>query len=294
MERRAAEFVWRTGGVLDQRRLEAVTGAGSAGAVRAAVLAHRTPEGGFAYGIEPDVKGPAAQPLSAMGAVEILAEAGALDESTGVAVCEWMARHAAPGGGVPDLLASIAAYPRPPWVAPTPQDQGGLLTTARTVGLLRGAGVAHPWLEAATAWCRGRIDALEATHPYEVFSVSAFLESEPDRMWADRSAERIGAIVRAGLVLLDPADTAAAVPPGYAPGEHHLACDFAPRPDSPGAAWFTGAEMRAALDARAAEQAEDGGWPIHYRRWHPGIEQQARPGFTVAALRTLRAWEGRA
>ncbi|GAA2326120.1 hypothetical protein GCM10009853_100700 [Glycomyces scopariae] len=259
------------------------------------MLAHRTGDGGFAYGIEPDVKGPEAQPLSAMGAVEVLAEAGALDAATGAGVCGWMARWTAADGGVPDLLASIAAYPHPPWVQAPPQDRGGLLTTARTAGLLRGAGVVHPWLEGAVAFCRDRIDALAASHPYEVFSIAAFLATEPDRAWAEAAAERVGAMVRAGLVLLDPSDPGGQEPPpGYAPGEHHLACDFAPAPGSVGAAWFTGAEMTAALDARAAEQEADGGWPIHYRRWHPGIEQQARPGYTVKAVRTLRAWDGHA
>ncbi len=292
---RAAQFVWRTGGLLDQRRMALFLGTGSAGAVRDAVLAHRTSDGGFAFAIEPDVKGPEPQPLSAMGAVEILDEAGRLDQETGAGVCEWLTRWTAPDGGVPDLLDSIAAVPHPPWVQAPPQDQGGLLTTARTVGILRRNGIEHPWIEGAAAFCRDRIDALEATHPYEVFSVAAFLGSEPDRAWAEGVAKRIGAIVRAGLVLLDPSNPGGLEPPaGYAPGEHHLACDFAPTPGSVGAGWFTAAEMGAALDFRAAEQGEDGGWPIHYRRWHPGIEQQARPGFTIAALRTLRAWEGRA
>jgi hypothetical protein len=49
--------------------------------------------------------------------------------------------------------------------------------------------------------------------------------------------------------------------------------------------------MRAALDHLVTEQREDGGWPIHYRLWNPAIEQQARPGRTLSALRTLRAWD---
>ncbi|RRR98350.1 hypothetical protein [Glycomyces terrestris] len=291
---RAAQFVWRTGGLVDQRRMALLTGAGTAAGVREAVLAHRTGDGGFAFAIEPDVKGPQAQPLSAMSALEILAEAGVLDQATGAGVCDWLARHTAADGGVPDLLASIAAYPHPPWVQAPPQDRGGLLTTARTAGVLRAAGVEHAWIEGAAAFARARIDALEATHPYEAFSIIAFLGSEPDRAWADRAAARVRDLVRDTCVVLDPArmDEAEA-PAGYAPGEHHVACDFAPGPESAAAAWFTAAELRASLEHLAGEQAGDGGWPIHYRRWHPGIEQQARPGFTVRAVRTLRAWEGR-
>lgn len=49
--------------------------------------------------------------------------------------------------------------------------------------------------------------------------------------------------------------------------------------------------MAASLDHLAADQRDDGGWPIHYRRWNPAIEQQARPGFTLEALQTLQAWD---
>ncbi|MEU5871304.1 hypothetical protein AB0A73_07025 [Glycomyces sp. NPDC047369] len=293
---RAAQFVWRTGSLVDQHRWAHLAGTGTAAAVRAAVLAHRTGDGGFAYALEPDVKGPEPQPLTAMTALAILEEAGVLDQETGGAVCDWLAAYSVPDGGVPDLLDTISAYPHPPWVQAPPQDRGGLLTTARAAGYLLRAGVAHPWLEGAAAFCRARIDQVEATHPYEAFSIVAFLGAAPDRDWAQQAAARIGEIVRTtGAVLLDPADPDGAEPPaGYAPGEHHLACDFAPDPGSIAAAWFTEAEMRAALDFRAAEQEPDGGWPIHYRRWHDGIELQARPGFTIDAVRTLTAWEGTA
>ncbi len=287
---RSVEFLLLTGSVLDQRRMAHFTGEGEAAGVVAALAAHRTADGGYAYALEPDVKGPAAQPLSVMAALEILDQVGEVGRDE--RLLGWLAARSAPDGGVPDLLASIEAYPRPPWVAAPAQDRGGLLTTARIAGLLHRHGVADAWLAGADRFCRAAIDALEATHPYEVFSVVAYLDHVPDRDWAAAAAARIGAIVReTGLVLLDPADRGQASPPGYAEDEHHLACDFAPNPRSLAAGWFTDAEIGAALDHRAGEQAADGGWPIHYRRWSPAIEQQARPGFTLAALRVLRAWD---
>lgn len=287
---RSVEFLWLTGSVLDQRRMAHFTGAGDAAGVVAAVEAHRTADGGFGFALEPDVKGPAAQPLSVMAALEVLDQVGRVGRDA--RLLGWLAARSCPDGGVPDLLGSIEAYPRPPWVAAPAQDRGGLLTTARIAGLLHRHGVEHAWLAGADRFCRAAIDALEATHPYEVFSVVAYLDHAPDRDWAAAAAARVGAIVReTGLVLLDPADRGQASPPGYAEDEHHLACDFAPDPRSVAAGWFTGAEMGAALDHRAGEQEADGGWPIHYRRWSPAIEQQARPGSTLAALRILRAWE---
>lgn len=293
MTDRAAEFIWLTGNALEQRRLALLLGGGDRDAVRTALAAYRTADGGYAFAIEPDVKGPDPHPISAMGALEILDETDTLDQEAAAPVCDWLLRHTTADGGVPDLLANIADYPRPPWVEPPPQDRGGLLTTARTAGLLLKHGIGHPWLDGATAFCRKAISGLEATHPYEVFSIVIFLDNAPDRAWAAAESKRIGALVRdTGLVLLDPANPERLTPPpGYAVAEFTYACDFAPTPESLAAEWFTAGEMDVALDHLVSEQREDGGWPIHYRLWNPAIEQQARPGYTLSALRKLRAWD---
>jgi hypothetical protein len=293
MTERAAEFIWLTGSTLDQRRLEHLLGAGDRIAILTALDAHRTADGGYAYALEPDVKGPMPQPLAAMAALEVLDDTDTLAQDTAEPICDWLLRHTAPDGGVPDLLESVADYPRPPWVEPPPQDQGGLLTTARSVGLLLEHGVQHPWIEGATAFCRKRISELEATHPYEVFSVIRFLDNAPDRAWAEAEAKRIGALVRdGGLVLLDPANPESIpTPPGSAEKEYTHPCEFASEPQSLAAQWFTEEELALSLDHLAADQREDGGWPIYYRRWNPAIEQQARPGFTLKALAILSAWD---
>ncbi|WP_026928845.1 hypothetical protein [Glycomyces tenuis] len=293
MIERSAEFIWLTGGVLDQRRMALFSGSGSREAALAALAAHRTDDGGYAFALEPDVKGPEPQPIAAMTALALLDEIGALDQGTAAPICDWLARVTAADGGVPDLLPTIDAYPRPPWVAAPPQDRGGLLTTARTVGLLLKHRIDHPWIEGATAFCREAIGAIEATHPYEVLSVGVFLDHVPDRPFARAASKRLGELVRdMRLVLLDPANPEGVPsPPGYAEEEFSFACDFAPSPRSLAAEWFSEAELRTSLDHLAAEQREDGGWPIHYRLWSPAIEQQARPGFTLVALHVLRAWD---
>lgn len=297
MTERAAEFIWLTGSTLDQRRLEHLLGEGDRDAVLTALAGHRTADGGYAYALEPDVKGPAPQPLAAMSALEVLDDTDALDQDTAGPVCDWLLRHTAPDGGVPDLLPSISRHPHPPWVEPPPQDRGGLLTTARSAGLLLAHGIDHPWLTGATAFCRNAIAELETTHPYEVFSIVRFLDGlarDPaDRAWAETQAERIGTLVRdAGLVLLDPANPdGIPTPPGYADEEYTHPCEFAADPHSLANRWFSAEEMAASLDHLAADQRDDGGWPIYYRRWNPAIEQQARPGFTLRALRTLKAWD---
>lgn len=298
MTERAAEFIWLTGTALDQRRLEHLRGDGDRDALLTALAAHRTADGGFAYAIEPDVKGPAPQPLAAMSALEVLDETGTLDQDTAAPICDWLLRHTASDGGVPDLLPSIRDYPHPPWVEAPPQDRGGLLTTARSAGLLLAHGIEHPWLTGAIVFCRKMIGELETTHPYEVFSIVRFLDGlartfVADRAWAEAEAKRIGALIRDHcIVLLDPANPdGIPTPPGYAEEEYTHPCEFASDPQSLAAQWFSEDELSASLDHLAADQRDDGGWPIYYRRWNPAIEQQARPGFTLKALRTLQAWD---
>jgi hypothetical protein len=115
----------------------------------------------------------------------------------------------------------------------------------------------------------------------------------PDRARAERAAARLGELVlEQGIVLLDPEHPESAKPaPGYAESEFHYAYDYAPTPQSLAVQWFTEAQMHAALDHLAASQEPDGGWQIFYRRWTPTIEFEARPGATIEALTTLRAWD---
>ncbi|MCX4684476.1 hypothetical protein OG401_09130 [Kitasatospora purpeofusca] len=309
----AARYLWTSGRVLEQRRFAhlfgveggpagGVTGVpagvptGDPAGVLAALDAHRTADGGYAYGLEPDVRGPAAQPIAVPAALLVLEEAGALDHARARAVCDWLAGVAAPDGGVPVVLPSLRPYPHPPFV-PVPEEGeppvGALLSTGQTVAPLLRRGIVHPWLTAATAFCRTAVENLRETHPYEAGAAIRFLDAAPDTAWARREAARLGALVHEQrIVLLDPArPEEARVSPGYAPGEHHLPHDYARRPDSLARRWFTTAELARGLDHLAAEQQSDGGWPIHWVRWSASTESEARPGVTLQALLTLRAYD---
>jgi hypothetical protein len=292
MTQAAVRFVWLTGRVLDQRRLAYFTGGGDRDGVLGALAAYRTPDGAYAFGLEPDIKGPEAQPLTAMTAMRILDEVGA-EPAAFAGVAAWLGRFAAADGGFPALLESIAKYPRPPWIEPPDEISGGLLPTGRITGLMHRNAVTAPWLDAATEFCWTALDGLTATHPYEVESALAFLDNAPDRARAATAAQRLGALVRdQGLVMLDPAHPERfTTPPGYADDEFHYAYDFAPTPGSLAAQWFSADELAVALDHLAAAQEADGGWQIGWRRWGPTTESEARPGITIERLRTLRAWD---
>jgi hypothetical protein len=290
---RAAAFVWLTGRVLDQRRLAYFTGQEDREGVLAALAGYVTGDGGYAYGLEPDIKGPLPQPLTAMTALRLLDEVDALDDGRAAPVCRWLGAHVAADGGIPALLPNVVEYPRPPWIVPPPQPTGQLLSTARIAGLLLKHGITAPWLDGAVAFCWDAMERLETSHPYEVESVVVFLDNAPDRDLAAKAAERLGELVRdQQLVLLDPANPAQIRPaPGYTEGEFHYAYDYARSPDSLAARWFTSDEMATGLDHLAATQQEDGGWRISWRRWAPTTESEARPGVTIECLRILRDWD---
>ncbi|MEV6964168.1 hypothetical protein AB0M47_03555 [Hamadaea sp. NPDC051192] len=281
--RRAADFIWLTGRVLDQRRLEHFL-SGSEG-VEAALAAYETADGAYAYGLEPDIKGPQPQPLTVMTALRLLDEIDALDQKRAEPMIRWLGGHVTADGGLPALLPTMRDFPHPPWIEPPTEPQGGLLPTARIAGLLFKHGVTVPWLAAATEFCWAGLDAMTTTHPYEVHCCVVFLDHVPDRVRATKAADRLGELVREQELF-----QGQRVVPGYAETEFHYAYDFAPTPESMAARWFTDAEMSSSLDRLVADQQPDGGWQISWRRWAPTTESEARPGVTIERLHTLRAW----
>src|SRR5690606_13853442 len=70
----AAAFMARHARVLDRRRFEFLLGSTSADAVSAAVDAYRNPDGGYGWGIEPDLRAPESQPAGALHALEAFAD----------------------------------------------------------------------------------------------------------------------------------------------------------------------------------------------------------------------------
>lgn len=301
--RRAAAFVWSSARVLEQRRFEMLFGPAGDGpapdgpapdgsALAAALAAYRTADGGYAYGLEPDVRGPAPQPLTAATALAVLQDAGRLDAALVTPILDWLTTVTTAEGGVPAVLPTLADYPRPPWLPIAPEPAADVLATGQILGPVLRSGITHPWIPAAVAFARREVETMEQTHPYGVESALIFLEAAPDRAWAAEQAARLGKLLREQrTVLLDPAHPEDAVTaPGYAEGEHHLPHDYAPAPDSLARAWFTDEEMRRSLDHLEASQDPDGGWPITWAKWSPTTEMEARPIVTVKALRVLRAY----
>lgn len=299
---RAEQFIWLTARVLEQRRFvfHFLAGDGpaaeadrrrAAGAVEIALSAYRNEDGGYGHGLEPDLRGPVSQPLHTAHALQVLDTIGRCRGPRIELLCRYLTDISTADGALPALHPSLRGYPAAPWIPIVDDPPGELLSTGPVAGLLHRNEVWHAWLFRATEFCWSAVESLRESHPYEVMAAVTFLDGVPDRPRAAAAAERLGGLVREqGLVVLNP-DRAAGhpVPPGYAPGEHHFAYDFARTPASLARRWFSDAEMDRSLDFLARDQQEDGGWPIRWREWAPGTALESRPLVTIEALRTLRA-----
>ena len=259
--------------MLDNRRFERLFGDGDAAPVRDAVAAYANPDGGFGHALEPDGRAPGSQPAAVAQALRMLDEAEAWDDALVAGACDWLERTAPPEGGTRFVDPSIDGWPRAPWWQPS--EGMSLFPTGSIAGTLHARGVAHPWLERATAVLWERIEALGEAGAYDLLGVLAFLRHAPD---GARAVERLAPLI-AARVELDPA----------APGEVHGPLDFAPRPSSVARSLFDDAVIAAHLDALAAGQRDDGGWTFNWPAWSPAAEADWRGALTVDALMTLRA-----
>jgi len=288
---RAEHFVWLTARVLEQRLFAHHFLNGGADQVETALDAYRNEDGGYGHALEPDLRGPVSQPLHTGHALRVLDSIGRCGGQRVERVCRYLTSVSTADGALPVIHPSQRGYPAAPFMPIVDAPPSELLATGPVVGLLHRNEVWHAWLFRATDFCWQAVESLEKSHPYEIEAAVAFLDSAPDRPRAEAAADRLGRLVREQrLAALDPDDLAAyPVAPGYAAREHHFPHDYAKTPSSLARAWFTDEEMERSLDFLAATQQEDGGWPIRWRQWAPGIALEARPMVTIEALRTLRA-----
>ncbi|WP_406718144.1 hypothetical protein OHA53_26415 [Streptomyces althioticus] len=277
---RAERFVWLTARVLERRLFARHFRDGAAGPVETALEAYRNDDGGYGHALEPALRGPASLPVHTARALHVLDAVGRCDARRAEDVCRYLTSVSTTEGALPAVgtLASGGGAARLP---------GSLSATAPVVGLLHRNEVWHPWLFRATDFCRQAVESLEAARPGDLEAAVLFLDHAPDRTRAEAAAGRLGRLVRRErLVVLDPDGS------GHAPGA--FPHDYARTPDSLARAWFTDAETERSLDALAAAQQDDGGWPARRPpgapELTPGALLESRSIATIEALRTLTAY----
>lgn len=280
----AVSFVATNGRLIDRRRLDLLLGNGSADGVLAALDAYRNPDGGYGWALEPDQRSVTSQPVAAMHALAVLAEARDTTSRRPVEVCDWLAAHALPDGGVPfGLPYSDIDGCAPHWVSADPTVSSLQMTTqlaaqAHRLARYRADIAAHPWLAGATAYCLDAIERItEAPHAYELMFAMHFLDAVPG----------------AGSLIDRLARYAAGDGPtpvtGGAEGEALHLLDLTPYPDAPSRAAFSAEAVAADLDRLAGAQQPDGGWSVDFTAFSPAAALEWRGYATVQAVAILRA-----
>lgn len=284
----AADFLATAGRVLDRRRFELLIAGGAPEPVLAAVDGYRNADGGYGWGLEPDLRSATSQPGGALHALEAFADVAPATTRRSRELCDWLAAASLPDGGLPFALpVPDPAACAPFWADADPTRSSLQITavvaaTAHQVAAADPAVAGHPWLDRATGYCLDAVGRLSGdTHAMELAFAVRFLDAAAaTRPEAAELLERLRPHV--------PADGVLHVA-GGAPDEHMRPLDFAPLPGGPARSLFPPGVVEAELDRLAAGQQDDGGWTVDFESWSPAAALEWRGHRTVQALLLLRA-----
>src|SRR3954447_20816405 len=165
----AADFMATHARVLDQRRFELRTGATDPAGVLAALDGYRNPDGGFGWGLEPDLRSPESQPGAAAHAFEVFEDIAPATAPQAAGLCDWLDSITLEDGGLPFVLPLSTNAASAPWWHNGDASKSSLQINAFTCAVARRVAAhdpgvaAHPWLERATAYCLDAIAALDET-----------------------------------------------------------------------------------------------------------------------------------
>lgn len=288
---RASSFLAAHGRVLDRHRFALLTGETSPtgrAAVLAAMDGYRNGDGGYGWGIEPDLRAPESQPAGALHALEAIGDIGPETTPATVELFDWLESVTLPDGGLPFALPianPVACAPF--WVESDPDESSlqitaGVAAQAHRVARCDAQAKAHPWLARVTRYCFDAIDQLdEAPFAYVLSFALQFLDATADtHPDADALLRRLGRYV--------PADGAIPVVGGGEGETLHL-LDFAPEPGRPVRSLVDDAAVAADLDRLENGQQADGGWAVDFTSYSGAAALEWRGYATVSAVAILRA-----
>jgi hypothetical protein len=282
----AADFLAGVGRVLDRRRFDLLFGDGDVGGVLAAVDGYRNPDGGYGWGLEPDLRSRTSQPGGALHAMEVFADVAPATTGRARELCDWLTTAGNADGGLPFALPQPdPAASAPFWLDPARESNlqitAIVAATAHRVAAADPAVAGHPWLARATAYCLAAVRDL-GPHPHAM--VVAFTVQLLDAVaTADPEAARLIEVLRPHV----PDDGLLHVA-GGADDEFMRPLDFAPFPGGPARALFAPTVVEAELARLAAGQQPDGGWAVDFASYSPAATVEWRGHRTVQALTLLR------
>jgi hypothetical protein len=283
----AADFMAAHARVLDRRRFELLNGETDPSGVLAALDGYGNPDGGYGWGLEPDLRSPESQPGAAHHAFEVFEEIAPATAPHAAALCDWLESVTLADGGLPMALPLGMAAGSAPWWRGADPSESSLQITALAAGAAHRvaahdpAVAAHPWLERATRHCLDAIEAIEERPfayvlAFAVRLLDAIHESHPETA---ALLERLGGYI--------PDDGQIRVS-GGTEEEVLRPLDVAPHKDRPARGLYAPEVISADLERLAALQQEDGGWVVDFVPSSPAGSLDWRGYVTVRAVDILR------
>jgi hypothetical protein len=286
---RAREYLDANARLLDRHRFDLLVDDGDPDALLTTLASYANPDGGFGWGLHPDLRTRSSQPVAAIHAFETLEEAAEATSPLAAGLCDWLEGASLDDGSLPFAVSfsDAAAASTPMWAETDTTSPSLLITAAVCAPAHRIADrypevAEHPWLAAATDFCMEQIAGMREAGMAIVFKFALHLldalHGRDDR--ADAELERLGAMV--------PPSATMAVP-GGAEGESMRPLDFSPEPDRPLRDYIGAETIDDALDALDAEQSPDGNWEVDFTVYSPAAVLEWRGDATVRAVKVLRA-----
>ncbi|MCJ0902884.1 hypothetical protein [Rhodococcus sp. ARC_M6] len=281
----AIQFMAGHARTVDRHRLNLVLGQGNRDAALAAVDGYRNLDGGYGWGLEPDLRSVSSQPGGALHAFEVFADVGAPTPQAHQ-LCAWLQSASLADGGLPFALPiSDPAACAPFWVSADPSASSLQITAIVCAAAARVAEfdpvvAQHPWFGAAVRFCLDAINNAEVRGALELAFALQFLDAiHRQYPEAESLTERLGArIPRNGVVHVE----------GGATGENMRPLDFSPFPGGPSRSLFDAAVMSAELSSLASRQQADGGWSVDFDSYSPAATLEWRGHATVKAIFVLK------
>ena len=287
----ARRFLVAHARTVDRRRAEVLLDGGAGDGAAGALEAYRNLDGGYGWGLEPDLRAPESQPGGALHAFEVFGEVTVAGPRPGE-LCDWLATITRPDGGMPFALPVADATATAPFWADADHGSSSLHITSAVTGAAwrvarhDPAVAGHEWLHRATRYC---VDTLAARGPIDFAIELLFVLDFLDRAVTDSGAPEAEALLARYAGSLPAAAELGVV--GGAADEKLRPLDLSPWPDRPLRRHIDPAVVEADLERLAGDQRPDGGWDIDFHPYSPAAALEWRGYATVRALAVLRAHE---
>src|SRR4051812_19009703 len=167
----AEAFLTTHARLLDQRRFALHFTGGAPGDALAALEAYRNADGGYGWGLEPDLRAPESQPGGALHALEVFEEAAPATTPRSGELCDWLYSVTLDDGGLPFALpVASAAGTAPFWAQADPRASSLHITSAVAASAHRvarhdAADAPPPWLAPGPRYCLDAVPPGERPRP---------------------------------------------------------------------------------------------------------------------------------